>query len=150
MLTMENKPEQYTLTEEPAQQMFAPRAPKSLEVFKWVGEWEGNHPWAKMINSIIDMMIVFNQKYPEHQFVIHQIKEKFGTLRFYYGRPRDVPSEAQAEVDDIVDAVRHAGKTSQFLCTTSGCGSIEAKQVSTKSGWIATLCDACAEKELNG
>lgn len=61
-----------------------------------------------------------------------QVKEKYGTLRFYVGPATD---EAFAVID-------FAEALSARICET--CGN---KGRTRGTGWLKTLCDACAEKE---
>ena len=70
----------------------------------------------------------YNHPIPDeiHQVVATQIKEKFGTLRFYYNGG-----------DDVIDGmVRMAESMSGVTCETCG------KPGTTKGpGWIRTLCE---------
>lgn len=68
-----------------------------------------------------------------HQVVVEQVKEKFGTLRFYY----------QGGDDQIHGMVRMAEAMSAVTCEQCG---VPAK--TGGRGWISTLCDSCRE-ELN-
>ena len=64
------------------------------------------------------------------QVVASQVKEKFGTLRFYYSGG-----------DDIVSGIeRMAESMTAVTCETCG-----APGKSRSGGWIQTLCDAHAE-----
>jgi hypothetical protein len=64
------------------------------------------------------------------QVVVTQVKEKFGTLRFYYNGG-----------DDIIDGmVRMAEGMSG--CTCEECGKPGGRR---SGGWIVTLCDEHAE-----
>ena len=57
-----------------------------------------------------------------------QVKEKFGTLRFYMS----------AETDEMEDAIREAERLSAITCEYCGKpGSLRTK------GWLFTLCDDC-------
>lgn len=68
-----------------------------------------------------------------HRVVVDQVKEKFGTLRFYYHGG-----------DDVVDGmVRMAESMSGVTCENCGVPGTQRG-----GGWIHTYCDACeAEKE---
>lgn len=66
-----------------------------------------------------------------HQVVITQIKEKFGSLRFYY----------QGGDDEISGMVRMAESMSGVTCEECG-----APGHQRGGGWIVTLCDEHAEK----
>jgi hypothetical protein len=63
-----------------------------------------------------------------NQVHVQQIKEKFGTLRFYYSGGDEY----------IAGMVSLAESLSAAIC--EGCGSPGNK---TRSGWIRVLCDAC-------
>lgn len=58
---------------------------------------------------------------------LHQIKEKFGELRFYIGEGTDA----------IHDRIEEASRESITICEI--CGQ-PGKRVRTKRGWVATLC----------
>lgn len=61
------------------------------------------------------------------QVVVSQIKEKFGTLRFYYRGG-----------DEYVDGLEHmADSMSAVMCEDCGC---PGKSRSSKGKWIRTLC----------
>ena len=60
------------------------------------------------------------------QVVVHQIKEKFGGLRFYYG----------GGDDEISGMVRMAESWASIACEE--CGGIASRR---SGGWIRTLCD---------
>jgi hypothetical protein len=66
------------------------------------------------------------------QVVAMQVKEKFGTLRFYYSGG-----------DDIVGGIeRMADSMSAVMCEECG-----APGRSRRGGWIRTLCDTHAEEQ---
>ena len=68
------------------------------------------------------------------QVVVSQIKEKFGTLRFYYSGG-----------DEYVDGLEHmADSMSSVMCEDCGC---PGKSRSSKGKWIRTLCDRHAYEQ---
>jgi hypothetical protein len=91
---------------------------------------------------------------------VHQVKEKFGGLRFYFHEERLPPSPkylANEEgwsspeegwvyslenherwIEEIVSAMEHA---SFWVC--QDCGTTQ--NVDTRGGWILTLCESCRE-----
>lgn len=75
----------------------------------------------------------YNQKIPDEvpQVKIEQIKEKFGTLRFYY----------QGGDEFIHGAVWLAETMSEQICET--CGSPGSRR---SGGWVRTLCDQHEEE----
>lgn len=66
------------------------------------------------------------------QVIVDQVKEKFGTLRFYYHGGDD-------KIDGMVQMAE-----SMSACTCEGCGA-PASVDRTSTGWITTLCEGCAE-----
>lgn len=78
-----------------------------------------------------------NQKIPDEvpQVVVDQVKEKFGTLRFYYHGG-----------DDAIDGmVRMAESMSAVMCET--CGAPAKRRGHGGHGWIYTACDAHTREE---
>jgi hypothetical protein len=73
------------------------------------------------------------RKVPESipQVTLDQVKEKFGTLRFYYSGG-----------DDVIDGmVRMAESMTEVTCEE--CGNIGERR---GGGWIHTFCNPCEEK----
>ena len=73
----------------------------------------------------------------ESDYEVHQIKEKFGELRFYYagGTGND------ARIDELIaQAERPAAQTCE-LCGAPG--------RARATGWIRTVCDEHAEGRLD-
>ena len=67
--------------------------------------------------------------------VAEQVKEKFGTLRFYVG---GVPTEI---ADQVWDAIEEAEQKSETTCELCGApGELRG------TGWVSTLCDSCNDK----
>lgn len=69
---------------------------------------------------------------PPPDFEVHQVKEKFGGLRFY----------ASGGTHEILDRIHRAENGSYDICER--CGSREGVNVS-ESGWITTRCAKCRE-----
>lgn len=65
---------------------------------------------------------------------VHQVKEKFGGLRFYVG-------SASNEVDKLIE---EAEDESYKIC--SECG--KEGELRPKLGWVLTLCDTCYDENL--
>ena len=79
----------------------------------------------------------YNLKIPNeiHQVVATQVKEKFGTLRFYYDGG-----------DDMIDGmVRMAEAMTAVTCEKCG-----APAEQRGGGWVRTLCDVHEEEYQNG
>jgi hypothetical protein len=68
---------------------------------------------------------------PDARASAGQVKEKFGTLRFYLDGD---------ETDEMRKAVKRAEKRSAVTCEQCG-----EPGKSRSSGWIKTLCDVCHE-----
>jgi len=68
-----------------------------------------------------------------HKFRVSQVKEKFGTLRFY----------VDSTTDKIFKFIQKAENKSSKICESCGA---DADLVS-KESWLATLCTDCARKE---
>ncbi len=65
-----------------------------------------------------------------------QIKEKYGTLRFYYSFDGDTPSELKKEITDIVIKWERKSATVCEECGADG-------ELRGDMSYISTLCDKC-------
>jgi len=72
----------------------------------------------------------------EISLVPTQIKEKYGTLRFYFGIPDKTQSKLYDEIYDIVDKWE---KISGETCESCG----EPGVCESDGYWISTLCKKC-------
>ena len=72
---------------------------------------------------------------------VGQVKEKFGTLRFYYYH-KDIDADSKELRKDIEQIVRKYEKNSQFVCEMCG----KEGTIRTDIPWIKTLCDDCCKK----
>ncbi len=96
------------------------------------GWWPMIEHLSHTIQSHIDHLQKQGKECP--QVVVEQVKEKFGTLRFYY----------QGGDDFISGAVWLAESMSPSMCEECG-----APGKRTGDGWIRTLCDFhIAEREV--
>lgn len=82
--------------------------------------------WADIVISLIEEV-------DKHGGKVHQIKEKFGGLRFYYQLPKDTTEEV---VEHVRELVRTAESISDQTCEECG-----APGYKTNGGWIKTLCN---------
>jgi hypothetical protein len=92
--------------------------------------------WFNIINNLcanIQSHIDWKNKNEEvvKQVVVQQVKEKFGTLRFYY-------TGGDEYIAGLVSMAE-----SMSACTCESCGN-PGKQ--TGGGWIRTICTPCNEK----
>jgi hypothetical protein len=71
-------------------------------------------------------------------FTAQQIKEKYGTLRFYWsGR---LPGAAEAKVEEAIDLAE-----ARSACTCEICGA--EGRLYSRGGWLATACPEHAQGE---
>lgn len=87
---------------------------------------ECNDGWYDLIDRLCADIMAMN---PPEDFEAHQIKEKFGGLRFYAG-----PAS-----NEIFDRIEKAEEESFTIC--EDCGTTE--NVTVEGGWILTLCQTC-------
>jgi hypothetical protein len=93
--------------------------------------------WFDLINDVslkLEKLIdTFRKEYPEHPIEIVpyaiQVKEKYGTLRFYMS----------TETDAMSDVINEAEERSYNTCETCG----KAGRI-RQGAWVMTLCDDCA------
>lgn len=87
--------------------------------------------WKNLYEPIIEWIKNYNVNKPkEEQIEIHQIKEKFGGLRFY----------CNFYTDELIEMIRNAEKESFRTCEF--CGTKE-NVGHTVSGWYTTCCENC-------
>lgn len=86
--------------------------------------------WKGLYQPIIDWIIEYNKdKEGDDRIEIHQIKEKFGGLRFYASR----------YTDELRNMISEAEGKSYNVCEI--CGK-PCKQIN-KGHWIYTMCQEC-------
>jgi hypothetical protein len=84
-------------------------------------------------------------KIPKDQFVVAQVKEKFGTLRFYWefreGTRDDRKELASSQIHDLVrSAEDKTAKTCEF------CGQPGKLR---SGGWVKCTCDSCEDQDVH-
>jgi hypothetical protein len=90
--------------------------------------------WKDIVLKADEMLSFIDPDYE-----IHQIKEKFGTLRYYYG---STVTHGSVQSDIMRAIETWAERRSAFTCET--CGKFgELRELS----WIRTLCDECHSSE---
>jgi hypothetical protein len=84
-------------------------------------------------------------KYIDPNYEIHQIKEKFGGLRYYYQSSFPFSSMQDQIMEAIVNAAEEiASKT----CETCGIYDYKAKvETRVRNHWYKTLCMTCSIKQ---
>lgn len=95
--------------------------------------FECGEGWADLIlNLSIEIERILNEKPVNNEMFAIQVKEKYGTLRFYM-------SLETREISDLIeDAEAHSSQTCEV------CGAF-AKMRGTK--WIETRCDKCYKED---
>jgi len=93
--------------------------------------------WERLYGPIIDYINKFNESHPDSNIEIHQIKEKFAGLRFYWGGD-NVPKETQEELSKMIRDAE-----SESFCVCEQCGAPAGTVI---SGWYFTLCEDCVKK----
>jgi hypothetical protein len=103
--------------------------------------FECNDGWFDMIDELSSKIEPIIKKFKEenpdtpHPRAI-QVKEKFGSLRFYMTSYLD-------EIDKILDKYEDISET---ICEECGAPN---SSVRSKSGWLRCLCDKCDENYEN-
>lgn len=89
--------------------------------------------WKSLIQPMFDYIENYNKdKNADKKIIVHQVKEKFGSLRFY----------TNFYTEELLEMIRNAEQESFHVCEF--CGSKE--NVGHTCGWITTLCKDCAKK----
>jgi hypothetical protein len=84
-------------------------------------------------NDIVDQL---NERLTEMGGTVHQIKEKFGSLRYYYTGVFGTQGATEQDWDDFEDAVDAAEQLSKRTCEMCG----KAGKLMAKGYWFKTLC----------
>lgn len=103
--------------------------------------------WQKFVPQMMDDLFNALGPYVE-DFMVHQIKEKYGSLTIYWGwKHRDYTDEEnndRKEIDDTVKSiVEKYRKISDHTCVQ--CGS---KAVLLSTGWVLPFCDDCYDRKM--
>jgi hypothetical protein len=85
--------------------------------------------WFDLLHDLSKKILEFDD-----EVKVLQIKEKFGTLRFY----------TTATNDAVYSVIREAEKRSSVTC--ENCGDVEDTKLDATTGWAKTLCLECREK----
>lgn len=114
--------------------IFADRHKSMQETCMYWG-FECTDQWYWLIDQLCDSIQSYTDANKKPQVVASQVKEKYGTLRFYYSGGDDY----------IAGMVWLAESMSATIC--EDCGS--TKNVTQTKGWIYTLCEECLTKRSN-
>lgn len=97
--------------------------------------------WIPLLESLMTFLQFHHDQNGYPQVVATQIKEKFGTLCFYYTTESDTLKNNRSVefLDGAIDFVEYL---SSKIC--EHCGKPAKQQ--NKSGWVKTICNECNEK----
>ncbi len=99
-------------------------------IYSCVGEG-----WESLLDEIFEAV-------GDTPIVIHQVKEKFGGLRFYYSFSMTEGPIFEDEMDKIENVIEEIEEKSYTVCEY--CGS--SGSLRNDLSWIKTLCDKCYEE----
>ena len=93
--------------------------------------------WYSIVAQCCEVLVEANKLLPPDQpkMLIAQVKEKFGTLRFYV-------DNATPEVRDKISELTNQTETMCEVCGKAG----KPNQGLSKYSWTKTLCKSCAKK----
>lgn len=114
--------------------IFADRNKSMQETCMFWG-FECTSQWHWLIDQLCDSIQSYTDANKKPQVVASQVKEKYGTLRFYYSGGDDY----------VAGMVWLAESMSATICEE--CGS--TKEVTQTKGWVYTLCKECLIKRSN-
>jgi len=102
--------------------------PKLLSLLRFGVECGGG--WHELIYDLCDKIDAYNKEM-RAKIRVTQIKEKYGTLRFY----------VDAAPDLVFDWIGDAERLSEITCEQCG----ERGSFRTETNWLLTRCDECHE-----
>ena len=105
------------------------RCPK---LYKHLNHFEIQAGWCFILEKLSITLEALIPKDNEEMYAL-QVKEKFGTLRFYLS----------SETDEMSSLIEKAEKLSAYICEICG----EDGDIRTNHGWLTTRCDPCHEEE---
>lgn len=96
---------------------------------------ECNDGWYRILDELFDYLqgLIDNDYFP--QIVADQIKEKYGTLRFYYSLEGQTTIEKTKEITHLVEFAEYRSSVTCELCGKEG-------KLETGSWW-STRCEEC-------
>lgn len=113
--------------------------------------WEIDFLYDGWIKAFVPQMMdeLFNALGPYvEDFEVRQIKEKYGSLTFYWGwKHRDYTDEEnndRKEIDnDVKNIIEKYRKISDHTCVQCG-----GKATFLSHGWVIPWCDNCRDRKL--
>ena len=104
--------------------------------------YECDSGWYELLRQLCaEITEIYNKNGLETDIEILQIKEKYGTLRFYY----HIPSNDCAINNTIFETVKKWEEKSEEICESCGADGVLRKL----GGWVCTLCGGCYKKQVN-
>lgn len=97
--------------------------------------FEHGDGWLELIAALCARINEILESEPGASMDVRQVKEKFGTLRFYYS----LHGASDEVAESISHAVDLAEEASGHICERCGC----AAKLQTNTGWWSTLCPSC-------
>ncbi|SHI52140.1 hypothetical protein [Pollutimonas bauzanensis] len=91
--------------------------------------------WTDLLDTLLSRIETILDDIPDASFEILQVKEKFGTLRFYY----QIDNASDTATAAIRQAVEATAAASSFCCERCGASG----QLDSKNGWMRVRCRTC-------
>jgi hypothetical protein len=104
---------------------------------------EVNDGWYSLIDGLCASIIKILEEnnYTSSDIKTDQVKEKFGSLRFYYHFNKQVPDSVEKAISDLVET---AERLSSEICETCG----NHGKTYNDTGWLTTECESCRWERL--
>lgn len=103
---------------------------------RWIGCSRG---WYPIIIALDQALVAIDPDYE-----LHQVKEKFGGLRYYFGTSESIAEADRQRMEQLVDEAEERCESTCELCGGPGSRHV------TPHGWYRTLCATCAAAEGKG
>ena len=99
--------------------------------------------WYDILYSLIYQIKERLRKYKKCPIIATQVKEKFGTLRFYSQWLGSVPAACLQDINDLICAAMKASEKTCEICGSRG--SLMCNQY----GWFRTVCKEHSTQAIN-
>ena len=99
-------------------------------------------PWISVDDGWYPIIADLHTKLLEvdPDYTLYQVKEKFGSLRYYIGVEASKSAEAYALVNEAEKQAAH---------TCEMCG-VDGATLRTERSWVKTMCDSCNGENTAG
>lgn len=89
--------------------------------------------WYSLLQPVVDYIDNYNKDKPKDEWIyIIQIKEKYGTLRFY-------TNFVTPELDELISKAENESELTCEMCGTK-------KHIGSTLGWLITICHDCVKE----